>query len=420
MNRSINLITIFALFVLAIDAKSADKIGNGGGMICVGGKCITLAEAGFKPVAVEASLEICDDALTELNKIVELLPRLPQPHNAESIISPLNVSEIIGNLGDIQFVKSANPDMVRKFLRRYSEVLKNSNASGFQKNLEIAGFTVPDSEFSNHRTTYLIIDKFNQLSSPRSKALLLIHEYSLRVNGKTLEDALTFDAAIVDYLKARETNSWQDFDHWRFLKVTFDKWISEPYILGDLLHRIGSLPALAFFTSYKSYYDAILELDYAKLLANRKYDPRISRYMSPGKFQLEEKTRGSFISDYVYLKTSGYGEITFTNEDFEMFVAQYLVQNPNKQELARVLSQCKGAEDDTAMLYGEAEGTEPRFYRAASASCGLNECYGPSGLTTLRVLAPYLNGLSLRIPGKLVCLYTPENLMSGPECRLEN
>ena len=380
--------------------------GGGGAGICISNKCMTLAEAGFRLVPEQMGKEISNDVLAEVGNILKLLPS-----------SNLTVSKIIGERGDIKFVTTANEKTVKKFLQNYNKVLQSNNGSNLSENLQIIGFTVKENIRYAKSTTYIINDKFEQLSSVRSKALLLIHEFTLRVYGYNFIQALALDGAIIDYLNARESNDWNKIDLWYFLNKFYDLENAHKYMIGDLLHRMGPMDSLVLFDSND------LELTYSKILENRKYDSRFSKYFSPTHISgVKLYSRGSLIENYIarimpeieipkYSSSLPEKTVVFTKENF----AEYIKSVNENAEIIKLLKNCKNASDEVELLHSVLQ--EDGLHRPVRSSCST---WSKDEFTNyiFKFMSPYLEGLELNIPGKLVCTYLLKYLdVRTPECR---
>jgi hypothetical protein len=382
------------LMFLSLTVQSyAGTDGHGGGSICIGSRCMTLAEAGFRIATQSTSpVEISPDVIAELKLIDSELPSFLFSSFLGNY-KLLDISKIIGEPGEIRFIASANPKLVDKFFKEYTRILIDNNAQQLIKDFSVAGFTD-----TSERITYIILDRYNKLSTARSKALLLIHEYSLRSLRRDLKEALRFDGAIVDYLNAREKNHYENFNAIDFLKTTLPKQAYGGYIWGDILHRTGPLPVQEIFTSYSRRGEfATVSLDYMKILEDRKYEPHISSYIEPGDYSFQYISRDDIINDYIRAVADNQKTIVFTSKNFEEFLSKYLLQNPNLKSVVQELNNCPNKITEKSIKIMSVP-LPPVFNVPVLADCG--GYYSESGMAPLW---SYIKGMVLTIPGKLVC-----------------
>ncbi|MES2769662.1 MAG: hypothetical protein V4596_11015 [Bdellovibrionota bacterium] len=383
--------------------------GSGGGGICINDKCKLLAEAGFRLLPGGGDIEISLDVIEELNKMEQLLKKYDP-------IIRFSLRKIIGDPGDIQFVTTTNPSIVKKFLEEYKSVLSKNDGNSYKENFEIFAFTTLDG--SRREKTYIIVDQYKKLST-RGKALLLYHEYLLRNYTSSLEEALRHDGALIDILYAIENNDWSKIDIWEFAAIK-----SIPsYIFGDLVNRKGPMNINDIFgdqiTDINEDTSFRLKLSYSQALINNKYDARFSKYLKaePTFYTFRKSNRSHiylrFVSEELIKKNSG--QIVFTKELFEKFLEKESVVNPG---LIEALKKCNDHKDNSIYMYAKEEG-QMKFPEAEFASCIVLANSGDYGYF-LYQLFPYIQGIDLNIPGKLVCNYKKENIYRPYEidCKL--
>lgn len=399
------LITIAMLPIMSF----AGQDGSGGGGICINNKCKTLAEAGFRPIS-DNSTVIGSDVVEELRYIESILPN----------VGIFESSWVIGKPGDVEFVSYANPEIVQKFLAEYRKVLNNNNGQEYSKNMEIFGFTVEASTTSKEYTeprTFIITDKYSKLSK-RGKALLLIHEFSLRKDGMKLQEALARDGALVDYLKAFENNNWENFDTIYFLYAALGKYrYTTRHLAAELIDKVGLNEGQNILTSVgpsNFEHTARVKLDYAKILENNKYYPNFSTYAKETIFDLTThgQSRGDLIVGY-FLETEGNAiesknkkTIVYSNKGLQNYLQKLDVN------LKNVLELCGNQYDSRFLVYNKK--VSPAFNELKVAECRYpNGNYGLGRATALK----YLNGLQFDVPGKIVC--TKRNIDIDMQCHLE-
>lgn len=204
MKHGLLLGSAFALMTV-VTAFAGGHEGGGGAGICLNDNCKTLAETGFR-LADETSddFEIDDVTLDALDDIIQELP--------EWLKSYINRSTVIGRKGSIISLEIQNPERVNDFIQEYKKLILKQSPDFDFSNFELLGFTLEDN-------TYLIMNKFKKMKNPQSKAILLMHEMYIREYRSSVANALRVDGMILDYLKAKNTNSLQTFDFWNFYNV---------------------------------------------------------------------------------------------------------------------------------------------------------------------------------------------------------
>jgi hypothetical protein len=413
MTNFASILAIGIALTASVADATGDKEGNGGGMICIAKKCMTLAEAGFKPSQGGRAPELENEVIAELEKIVALFPPLPQSDDISKINIALTVEEIIGKKGDINFIESADPKKIDDFLSRYREILVG-NDSTLTAQLEIAGFTEAD-KFGKRRT-YLIVDKFNQLSNWRSKALLLIHEYSLRVRGKSLREALLIDSAILNFIEATDRGDVSKLEVWNILKLLYPAGQWQAYIIGDIINRNGPMSPRTLFSNEST----TLVLNYGKLLQNREIDQDISKFLEPTRIQVRYVSRADLLQGFIASggKKEAGMTVVYTRNQFAEYIQNLLIRQPELRESFEQLKRCSIAAEDATLVATPVD-KDSIFHLPSLAYCGVQGAWTTYYNKIADGMGPYLDGLELNIPGKLVCKYTDPDHRTIPTCHLK-
>lgn len=168
----------------------AGREGGGGGGICIGNKCITLAEAGIRitenaPVSSQWHM-----SLAVLNHIKQISKTLP--FGGEDILK-----KAIGKTDTFSIPETVNPKLLRQITKEYQEVLREAKNEAIAKDLKI--FAI-----SNSTETFLLPSFFDL--NDYQKALVLVHEGIVRDVKQDYRLALQFDGEYLDYLKREESH----------------------------------------------------------------------------------------------------------------------------------------------------------------------------------------------------------------------
>ncbi len=309
----------------SFSAVAGAESGGGGGGICKGNKCITLAEAGFKFTnPTNPNYEFSYQVIKELDDINSKLPL------------KISTEAVIGKPGDVVVVEVSNDRRVKKFLKDYQSLLVANGSADLSKRIELLAFT-------NGKKTYLIREKYESLDT-RSQALLLLHECKLRVMGMSLTEALKTDIATVDYLKALESNRIPNLKNYLAAQFDTSKMSSDysDYLLHEVLKGYGINEAGSVIMRKHISYKNSFSLSYRDILEIKQFIPAIADYIAPGEYTVEQKTdRSSIVHNFVestldHLRSSEAKKIIISNESFNNFV------NKNYPDRLSVLDLCGG------------------------------------------------------------------------------
>ncbi len=180
--------------------KTDHQVGNGGGGVCLGGDCKTLAEAGVK---IDGPEEIYYNLSTELStKVKETLNRLPLASYRETLLK-----KIMGVGKTYRVVEVVDTEKLESIRLKYASVLQEITSTVKVEDVEIFAFAGPEEGYSfigEDSQTYLL-PKFFQLSLEQ-QAKILIHEANVKIYSNDLSEtdilrlALEFDGLAQDLL----------------------------------------------------------------------------------------------------------------------------------------------------------------------------------------------------------------------------
>ena len=270
MKKSIVLgLGILAFSSFSLAAEGGANGGGGGGICYANGKCVTLTEAGFrisKEVnTTQGDYEVSYNVVEELDKINNSLP---------SEFRSFSASSVIGRPGALVMLETVDPARTEQFLKEYRKVLNENASEELAKKVQILAFTIGNK-------TYLIQNKYEALDD-RSKALLLIHENSLRTNKKSVQEALVLDGAILDYLKALENGMEPNLSG--LISALSDENFKKSFLLNEFLKTSGPvylsqevIPNV--INEYK--YQPSFYFSYVTLIKMSKLNPEIKKQLVP-------------------------------------------------------------------------------------------------------------------------------------------
>lgn len=190
-----------AILLLSISANvfAGDfGAGNGGGGICINGRCLTLAEAGIVLEDFADGSRNYNINRDVIHKVREIIYSLPIRLSDKSRI----FSKVIDAKSSFKKVKSVDPSKYEKVLKYYKDLYADVPGSE-----DITLLAISDQENSgpaeglqkDKHETFLLPNYFK--SSILTKALTLIHEASVRGKSSNfLEPALRFDEQIYFYI----------------------------------------------------------------------------------------------------------------------------------------------------------------------------------------------------------------------------
>lgn len=255
----------------------AGNEGGGGGGICFGGVCRTLAETGFRLAPVGPEFEIDQEALEMLEKIRSQLPRWLRYKYDRGIV--------VGHRGTVVAIEVQDQEKVRLFIEEYKTIIRRQTPDFNFADFQLLGFSV-------EKKTYLIADKFNRLRDPLSRAMLLLHEMYIRVYKSTVADAVRLDGMVLDYLKAKQENRFDDFDFWSFYRVLgdaglIDKNKAHSMMIAESFKRGMTSDDLKSIMTFAG----SMEIDYSKALDMRRFHPRFAQDLGDKSFLVEGSDR---------------------------------------------------------------------------------------------------------------------------------
>lgn len=306
---------LLVIFLMASLSSQASDKGNGGGGICTAsGKCVTLAEAGFRfPIEVNQDVGTYDISYTVLEEIEKINALLPKDYRYFSVES------VVGQPGDLVYLESVDEERTKKFLEEYRRILRNHASEDLASKVKVLAFTID-------RKTYLIKDKYEALNT-RSQALLLMHEYFLRL-GHTLEFVMRVDGAVVDYLKAIETGSSPELG--QFIKAFSLGKPDGSLILNESLKASASY-LLNDEVIPEVLSQVVMKFSYESILRMNKYHPELREQLAVDtQYRVEIRNR----HDYFYYALSdladsaefaGKRSFKLTNEIFEKVISSYKI-----------------------------------------------------------------------------------------------
>lgn len=388
---------VLLLSMFATQSFAGAEGSGGGAGICRNGKCITLAEAGFRVNTNSGSTEISSEAIEELVKINSLLPKQIK----------LDIESIIGKPGDIVFVEVADRKKLKKFSKQYSELLRTNGSSGYSENLEVLGFTTTRDGERYTKITYLIKDKVEALN-PRSQALLLIHESSLRTKVASLEEALAFDGALVDYLQAIEAGKEPNLVKLLMgFKLVHDHHPNiDNLLLAQMFKSVG-LPYLAL-TDVKT--SGIgFELSYKDLLLLKKDVPTITDYIKPKTIFVERSvSRSELLLKLIHQIRErileSQSSVQLTNDDLNS-----MFRNHSDKDAVRASSNCGDVNDSTTIVVSSKSSPLSELVLSQcnvhTPEYGFTAYFSPES----HFLKAGLNGLSFNIQAPIECTLITKN-----------
>lgn len=398
MNQAL---VLFVSFLFISVTFAGDRGGNGGAGICSNGKCVTFAQAGFRLINDENAYIPPMNLLTELDKISQLMPKKLS----------LSTSEVISKYGDIVMVEIVDNVTVEKFLATYEGVLSNHGFSEKPAGLELLAFTVENK-------TYLIKNKFESLNL-RGQALLLIHEFSLRVKKADLEEVLMFDGALVDYLRNVEMNGEEDYlsllTHSQAIFLINPE-LQRAYTLNEILKQYGQPLLVNGFYNEFDYslrtvdrkYVGKMNIGFDGLIRGSELIPDLYKVMSSGEIYTYVTARSDILGEFAsYLsklvQKSPKGFIVLNNDLMEQFLLS--IKNRYSQSEIDAARYCGDLEDISVILNKGIEAQKLDFPVALM-------CHGISetALYLKSSIFSRLTGLSLNLEREFTCKNGPIQL----------
>lgn len=365
---------------LSFAAMAGNEGGGGGGLCLENGPCKTLAETGFRIAPDLPEFEIDDHTLIALNEILKEMPRY------------FSVSQgtVIGNKGDIVSLQIEDSTKVNVFVEEYKQLIRKQSPNFDFSNFELLAFTLKGK-------TYLVLDKFQRMPDPKSRAILLMHEAYIRVYKSSVENALRMDGQVLDYVQAKRDKALSNFDYWEFYKALGRAKILNQYeINGMMAHdavRKG-LPASELLKTIKqsAYYNHDLRtypiyVAYSDALGFRKYEPRFARDLGDQVMEsVGSANRYEIVSDAISKYLLANGKTRFNAEDLNALVS--------KQLQAKGSDVCGTSNEDKHVL------TFKKLDQYTSALARINCKYHYSDLFPERV---ELNGSNFAFKGWITC-----------------
>lgn len=397
MKRIFKLISVLTLLTTLPALAAEGHEGGGGAGICTANKCQTLTESGFRISQSAGRNELSFQTLDELDRVLGLLP---------SYVSlRYEASAVVGKENEVILVEVANQKKAKKFLQEYAAVLVRNGAGQLSKKIDLLGF-------SSNGVTYLVNDKFQGLST-RGQALLLIHEYSMRIKKVTLEDALRFDGALLDYLDSVENKKPVKMFPFLASMKNFNYVPNiESALLANVLNKAGSFDSLSAGQLTVTAGGAWVEIPYRTLLDLKPYEPTLTQSLSAGRYRVKQYSRLQFLQGfYVYLEKKSQivnmmKMVEVTNEDF----TNYLKTRRENFAIAAA-STCGNREDNSFKFI-------PVTWDAPSLNvlgCNTIPTYSSiDGRLVLMIardyypgvdIQDYLVGMELQLPKKLSCTF---------------
>ena len=193
-NNWLAILALSMMFPLNGFTAEGGNSGGGGGGLCIGKKCITLAEAGFRlsekrtpikdPVISSKTFQRADEIIRLIGfkntKLLEdfILEVIASPHVFEKVIQYDNRS-------------------LKKIRKEYLALIEESGLS--KENFKVLAY-------SNREKTYLMPEFY--AADTNSQALTLIHEAIVRATG-SFTTALRLDGHIQDMLESKSVEMAQ-------------------------------------------------------------------------------------------------------------------------------------------------------------------------------------------------------------------
>jgi hypothetical protein len=237
MFKLIPYLTLMLLFSLNPTAYSAggDIVGNGGGGICVGQICSTLAEAGLRVATPQEPYFILPPATVKA--LQELSKALPLGAFREDL-----VEQTVGRGDNFIKLEVADPQKIEQIRKQYAKILHDNNSSIDIDQVRIFAFgrvIQNGSWVTEYREeTYLLPDFFSL--TPEQQAKVLIHERNVRgqQHHEHFIEALELDGYIEDLSKdfsALYKNNFRIERWFELLELFYDQPYASSLTMGNWL-----------------------------------------------------------------------------------------------------------------------------------------------------------------------------------------
>lgn len=265
------LLTVALPFAAQAGQHEGGANGGGGAGFCVDGRCVSLADAGFRFPQPGIGWEIDRETHGELDKIAALFPELA-----------LSSDAIVGLRGTIRPIEVDQSGRAKKFLKLYQAMLERAGQKASAKRVKLIGFSADN-------LTYVFQDRYDALPTANARARFLIHEAAVR-RGATQAEATRFDGVLIDAIGAMASH--QPVDTLDLVKAAtaakfLDPETSRTYLVGELIARSGGVasgPVLfgsSLDTRDRGGYSGI-NLKYNDLLRARALVPEIASDLNSG------------------------------------------------------------------------------------------------------------------------------------------
>lgn len=312
--KKIMLVIVISTLVQLTTARAGQN-GDGGAIVCMENNCMTLSEAGFR-------VANSNPALTEITpEVVLAIASFDKEYDVE-IIRP---DFVIGNRGDITFLKEVDKKKVSAFTKKYKDILLAQGEKELADKFTLGGFTAPNEQ--GVMKSYILLDRYNSLTTLRSKVLLLTHEAWLRNKEKSLIDVLKWEGAVLDYLSAKTNDKLSQFDFIKFYQDIRKSNIALDYIIGKAIYDNNMVCIEDLFpfdstprpTYYNHKHKRVLSLTYAQILGLQQFHQSAPSLVENGIF-IKTLSLYDFFQDYLYYQygLSHAGTLLVTDGVFKM------------------------------------------------------------------------------------------------------
>lgn len=275
--KRIILFLVIHFLGLSANAKVGTEGGNGGGVICINGKCQTLIEAGLRLNPEYDGVWLPPaDAYTTVKSNLDIKARVLSSVRDEIYFS------VFGRADHFRKVQVIDPDKLEAIRNQYLEI---SAAAGFPidpNTFEIVAFS--SDETVQPALTYLL-PKFFQLNADQ-QAQILLHEGLYRGRPSSyLKYVLQFESSLASSGKSPAVILDQQILSYRL------GYIDRAQLVGTMLSVVlGERIKMEGLGSIKESNDMmILDLDPKKILGYAKLEPRFPYIFSKMKNLTFEK-----------------------------------------------------------------------------------------------------------------------------------
>lgn len=392
MKSTLKLLPMALLVLLPFSSFAGGNSGGGGGGICLENKkCVTLAQAGLriKEAAEDQNNLLTTELLSELESVINQLP--PQLH--------IYADDVIGKKNDIREVQIDNQKKLKSFIKEYQQILEENGDLSLAKYVELMAFT--SREENQTKVTYLIREKFDALDA-RGQALILIHEYLLRVRNLSLKDALIFDGTVLDYLTALEENKRPDATGLIRISEKLHAGYINSYYFNEAL--IGKSPlATQNFTVKKDGDESTIVLSYKQILQLSKSYPKMKFVKDNETVVLQNMGRMSVLKsflNYLIKDLSGFKTVVLNKEYVEKFQGQYNI-------MSSYYNVCESYSDQSSWIV--ANETDRSLNFSLNVDCALYplnlKTEYPVYPDTFETIFKNINGLDMNFEKEITCRF---------------